>query len=266
VKVVVITGSTRGIGLGLANAFLTLGCAVTISGRASSSTEPAVARLAANHGWERILGHPCDVTRPDQVQSLWRAAHDHFGRIDIWINNAGISHPRLKFWDHSPEQIQTVLNTNLAGAMFGSKVALRGMLEQGFGSIYNVEGLGSDGRRVSGLTLYSSTKYGLRYLTDALADETRGTSIVVGALSPGMVVTDMLTSEERSTADWEASKHIFNILADRVEDVTPWLARQVLANKKNGARIRWLTRGKILRRLLVAPFRKRDLFASIDAS
>jgi hypothetical protein len=77
-----------------------------------------------------------------------------------------------------------------------------------------------------------------------------------------MVVTDMLTRErgEQSEEEWEAAKRIFNILADRVEDVAPWLAHQVLSNRKTGTRIKWLTPAKITRRFLLAPFRKRDLF------
>jgi NAD(P)-dependent dehydrogenase (short-subunit alcohol dehydrogenase family) len=260
-KVVVITGSTRGIGYGLADAFLNLGCAVTVSGRTEASVEGAVGKLSAKHDADHVLGQPCDVTQIEQMQALWDAALAHFGRIDIWINNAGINHPRRDFWEHSPERIQALVDTNLVGVMYGSQVALRGMLDQGFGGLYNMEGMGSDGRQVQGMTLYGATKYGLHYLTDALVEETRETPVLVGALSPGMVITDMLTREEvRSEEDWERTKRIFNILADRVEDVTPWLARQVLDNDKTGVRIKWLTRGKIMTRFFAAPFRKRSLF------
>ncbi len=185
-KTIVISGSTRGIGYGLADSFLALGCAVVVSGRTSAGVEKAIAALSAKHKSERIFGRPCDVTHFEQVQSLWEAAQTHFGKIDIWINNAGISHTQLDFWKHPPEQIKAVLHTNLVGAMYGSKVALAGMLAQGFGGLYNMGGLGSDGRRVSGLTLYGSTKYGLQYLTAALAQETSGTAVLVGTLKPGM--------------------------------------------------------------------------------
>lgn len=261
-KNIVITGSTRGIGYGLADSFLALGCGVAISGRTPAGVEQAVARLASKYGPDRILGQPCDVTRREQVQALWDAAQARFGVIDIWINNAGTAHPQLDFWDCSPEQIQAVVNTNVIGAMYGAQVALRGMLDQGFGSFYNMEGLGSDGSRVEGLTLYGTTKYGLRYLTDALVQETRGTPIRVGALRPGMILTEMVTGQygERPEEEWEAAKRIFNILADRVETVTPWLAQKVLANDRTGVRISWLTRWKVMGRFLAAPFRKRDLF------
>jgi hypothetical protein len=76
-----------------------------------------------------------------------------------------------------------------------------------------------------------------------------------------MVVTDLLTGQYRDRPDeWERAKRIFNILADRVETVAPWLAERVLANTQSGARIRWLTRSKLIGRFLAAPFRKRDLF------
>jgi NAD(P)-dependent dehydrogenase (short-subunit alcohol dehydrogenase family) len=260
-KTVVITGSTRGIGYGLADSFLALGCAVTISGRTLASVEKVVAELAAKHEPGRVLGQPCDVTDLEQVQALWDAAQAHFGQIDIWINNAGIGHSQMDSCQLSPEQIQSVMDTNLVGAMYGAKVALRGMLDQGFGSFYNMEGLGSDGRMVKGLALYGCTKAGLQYLTQSWVQETQGTPVLVGALRPGMVMTDLVTKQyEERPEDWERDKRIFNILGDRVETVTPWLARKVLANDKTGVRFTWLTRGKVIGRFLLAPFRKRDLF------
>ena len=260
-KTIVITGSTRGIGCGLADSFLALGCAVTISGRALADVEKAVAELTAKHEADRVLGQPCDVTDFQQVQVLWDAAQARFGKIDIWINNAGIGHSQMDFWELSSEQIKTVVDTNLVGAMYGAKVALRGMLDQGFGSFYNVEGLGSDDRMVKGLALYGCTKAGLQYLTQSWVQETRGTPVLVGALRPGMVLTDLVTRQYKERPeDWERDKRIINILADRVETVTPWLAQKVLANDKTGVRITWLTRGKVIGRFLAAPFRKRDLF------
>jgi NAD(P)-dependent dehydrogenase (short-subunit alcohol dehydrogenase family) len=260
-KIIVITGSTRGIGNGLADAFLNLACAVTVSGRGPADVKVAVDRLAAKHDPKRVFGQACDVTEYDQVLSLWETSQAHWGKIDIWINNAGIAHPQLAFIDHSPEEIQAVVQTNLVGAMLGAKVALHGMYQQGFGSLYNMEGLGSDGRRVEGLTLYGCTKSGLRYLTDALAKEVQGTPVRVGSLSPGMVVTDLLTKQYKDRPEeWEQAQRIFNILADRVETVTPWLAHKALNNKKNGARIKWLTRRKSIGRFLAAPFHKRNLF------
>ena len=260
-KTIVITGSTRGIGHGLADSFLDRGCQVVVSGRAQANVERAVASLSAKHSPERVFGHPCDVTECDQVQALWDAASEHFGTIDIWINNAGIAHPMQDFWEQSPQQVRDVVDTNVVGAMYGARVALRGFLDQGQGSLYNMEGLGSDGRKLAGLMVYGTSKYALSYLTDALVEETQGTAVLVGALSPGMVATDLITKQyEERPEEFEEAKRVLNILTDRVETVTPWLADQVLANDKTGVRFKWLTRGKIMRRFLLARFRERDVF------
>ena len=261
-KTIVVTGSTRGIGYGLSDAFLERGCNVTVSGRSQEAVDRAVAELGAKHGAEQLFGFPCNVTVFDQVQALWDAAIEHWGRVDIWISNAGIAHAQMPLWEQNHAEIAAIVETNILGSMYGAQVAMRGMLEQGSGSIYNMEGLGSGGRRVEGLTAYGTTKAAMTYLTDAMVDEAQGTPVLVGAIQPGMVTTDMITQQYKDhPEDWEEAKRIFNILADRPETVTPWIADRVLENTKNGARIKWLTRGKILGRFLTARFSNRDLFA-----
>jgi len=262
-KAIVITGSTRGIGYGLAEAFLAHGCRVTVSGRTSAAVQEAVSTLASRHGDGRILGQACDVREFDQVQALWDASVERFGQVDVWINNAGVAHAQTDFWDFTPERIRYVVETNMVGAANGARVALKGMLDQGFGSIYNMEGLGSDGRHIEGLSIYGATKRGLAYLTDALIEETKGTGLVVGALRPGMVATDLLTGQYAASPEaWERARKVFNLLADRVETVAPWMAEKVLSNTKTGARFKWLTFRRLAGRFLLAPFRKRELFGS----
>jgi NAD(P)-dependent dehydrogenase (short-subunit alcohol dehydrogenase family) len=258
---IVITGSTRGIGLGLSDAFLERGCRLTISGRTQEAVDRAVAELSASHGADRLHGYACDVTDFEQVQALWEAARERWGRVDIWINNAGIAHAQTPLWKQPAEEIAAVVETNVIGAMYGAKVAMKGMLGQGSGSLYNMEGLGSGGRRVEGLTAYGTTKAALAYLTEAMVEEAKGTPVIAGAIRPGMVATDMLTQQYKEHPErWQEAKRIFNILADRVETVAPWIADRVLANTKNGAHIQWLSRGKVMGRFLTAPFAKRDLF------
>lgn len=260
-KIVVITGSTRGIGYGLADSFLALGCAVVVSGRTDETVEKAVAELSAKYEAEQVFGQLCDVIDYRQVQSLWDAARARFGKIDIWINNAGIGHPQVNFWELRAEQIEAVVSTNLLGAMYGCKVALQGMLDQGFGAIYNLEGLGSGGHKVQGTSVYATSKAGLRHLDETLVEETCGTPVLVGALRPGMVITDLVTKPyEGRPEEWEKAKRILSIIADRVETVTPWLAQRVLNNDRSGARISWSSTWKIMGRFLTARFRKRDLF------
>lgn len=265
-KTIVITGSTRGIGFGLAENFLKLGQQVVISGRSQESVNQAVKNLSERFPAERILGIPCDMRDYQRVESLWHFTADHFGKVDIWINNAGISHPQSSFWELPDQQITDLVDTNISGAMFGARVALAGFLGQGNGAFYNMEGLGSDGRRVEGLTLYGTSKSALHYLTRGLASEVKDTNIIVGAIRPGMVLTDFILSryEGQDPSEWESARRIFNILADRVETVTPFLAEKILSNEKNNATIAWLTQGKVAWRFLTAAFTKRDLFSDLE--
>ena len=258
-KSIVITGSTRGIGFGLADAFLGLGCQVMVSGRTQSSVDRAITDLASRHEAGRLTGFPCNVTRLEDLQALWDAAFSHFGAVDIWINNAGVSNPRSDYWDLDPQDARCVIETNVIGSMYGSTVALRGMRAQGHGALYNLEGLGSSGgRKVRGLSVYGTSKAALRYFDDALALETEGTPVIVGAIQPGMILTDMITGQYVGRPEeWASDRKIFDILTSPVETVAPWLARRVLENTRNGARIQWATGARIMGRFLLAPFRKR---------
>jgi NAD(P)-dependent dehydrogenase (short-subunit alcohol dehydrogenase family) len=260
-KAIVITGSSRGIGYGLADSFLSMECSVVVSGSTQESTKVALDKLKEKHGQETPFGFPCDVRSLEQVQALWDAAQERFGKVDIWINNAGVANLINEVWKLSSEEIDRVVGTTLIGSIYGSAVAIQGMLKQGFGSLYFMEGMGSDGRKHPGLTLYGTTKYGLRYYIDSVVKETVDTPVIVGSIRPGMVVTGMLEDQYRENPDGlEGAKRAFNLLADRVETITPWLAEKVLANDQNGAQIVWLTKTKLIARMLSSIFRKRDLF------
>ncbi len=262
-KTVIITGSTRGIGLGLALEFLKRGHNVVISGRSQDSVDAGLTKL--NEFGNRVIGVPCQVHKYDQVQALWDSAVTRFGKVDIWISNAGISNENAlqPFWEASPETLSNVTTTNLLGSMYCARVALAGFIKQNSGQLYNFEGFGSNGKMFrTGLTPYGATKSAIRYLTRALAKEVAKTNVQVGALSPGIVVTDLLLSAyHEHPQELTKAKKIFNILADHVETVTPYLVERVLANDKNGQLIAWLTTGKVLGRFATAGFKKRDLFS-----
>jgi NAD(P)-dependent dehydrogenase (short-subunit alcohol dehydrogenase family) len=264
-KTIIITGSTRGIGFGLAKSFLELGQQVVVSGRRQESVDLAVNKLSGDFPNDNILGFSCDMRDFQRVEMLWQTAVDHFGVVDIWINNAGISQPQANIWDLEPGIITDLVDTNISGALFGARVALAGFMKQGRGAFYNMEGLGSDGRQVEGLSLYGTSKRALNYLTNSLVSEVKGSDVIVGALSPGMVLTDFILKryEGKDPEEWKSARRIFNILADHVETVTPYLAARVLENQKNGARIQWLTGRKAFWRFLTAGIRKRDLFSDL---
>jgi NAD(P)-dependent dehydrogenase (short-subunit alcohol dehydrogenase family) len=262
-QVVVVTGSTRGIGLGLAEAFLARGCRVVISGRSAGAVAQAVAQLAARHDASRISGHPCDVGIHSQVVALWEAATTDFGPIDIWVNNAGICNAQLPFVELPPGEIQSIVSTNLAGTMHGAHVALTGMLRQGRGQILNMEGWGSRGEWLPGMTLYSSTKLALRYFSDALSRETRGTPVLVSTLSPGMVMTDSLISAYQNGApeNWKRMRWLFNFVIDPPEPVCAWLVDQALRNRTNGAHFTWMTKLRLLVRFFQPSYYRRNAVA-----
>jgi NAD(P)-dependent dehydrogenase (short-subunit alcohol dehydrogenase family) len=258
---IVITGSTRGIGYSLAEAFLERGCAVTISGRTQEAVDEAITKLRSKFSSEHSFGFPCDVTDFLQVQRLWENAQSHFGRIDIWINNAGIAVPMMKFWELSPEQYDDVVQTNIIGTMYGTRVALTGMLAQGYGALYNLEGFGARGRSMHGMALYGSTKASVHFINRSLAEEIEGSSVITGAVAPGMVITDMITRQfEGRAEELEKSKRILNIIGERAGTVAPVLASKILENQKNGVTIAFSSPARMMLKFLTAPFNKRDLF------
>ena len=259
-KTVVITGSSRGIGYHLAEQFVQNHYQVVLSGRSFNALSLARINLLEEHPDARILTVPCDVSYYEQVENLWSQSVEHFEQVDIWINNAGQAHPQSNSWEQHQNTMENIVRSNILGVMYGSKIAMRGMLKQGFGAIYNMEGLGSDGRMVNGLSIYGTSKAAVRYFTRSMIKEAAQTTIRVGTLSPGMVMTDLIIKQYADQPEqWERAKRIFNILADKPQTVAAWMVPKIIANKKNGAQIAWLTQGKVMWRFISSIWRKRNI-------
>lgn len=257
---IVITGSTRGIGLGMAREFRARGHDVVISSRGQSAVDGAVAELAAAPGSGRVVGIACDVGDRAAVQALWDGAADRLGGVDIWINNAGLTGPKRDVSSLTDPDIAPVIAANIWGMIHGTQIPLAGMTAQGSGKIFNFEGFGSDGMTAPGLSIYGMTKRALTYFTTSVNKEIKGSPVLLGTISPGIVVTDLL--EESRDADpvkWQKTKRMYNILADKVETVAPFIVERVLAADRPGTAIRWLTTGKAARRFLLQPFVKRQV-------
>ncbi|MFD3326649.1 SDR family NAD(P)-dependent oxidoreductase [Streptomyces sp. NPDC058701] len=259
---VVITGGTRGIGRGLARAFLDRGCKVALCGRDAAGVEAALREL---QGGSNAIGRVTDVTDRAQVAALWTAAAEAFGSVDIWINNAGATTARKPLWGLDAGDADSVLAANLGGVVNGSAVAAKGFLVQGHGRLWNMEGFGSDGRVMPGLSVYGSSKRAVTYLTAGLAADLEAEraggapDVRAALLSPGIVVTGLLL-HDYTPSEYAKVRKVLNILADRVETVAPWLADQVLADRtSNGGRVAWLTRRKAAARFATAGFRKRSV-------
>jgi NAD(P)-dependent dehydrogenase (short-subunit alcohol dehydrogenase family) len=261
---IVITGSTRGIGRGLAVEFLRRGHAVTLAGRDPAAIEAAVTALAADAPG-RVAGRAVEVSDPAAMQALWDLAVERFGRVDIWVNNAGMTTRKQLLTELPDAGIATVVHSNLTGLIYGCQVAIRGMRTQpGGGRIFNMEGFGSDGLTQPGMTVYGATKRAVRYLTKSLVKECAGTPVVVCTASPGIVVTEFLTRDlyAHDPAQLAARRGRLSLLADRVETVAPALVDGMLKADRPGADVRWMTPLQAIGRLLAAPFRKRDPFVA----
>jgi short-subunit dehydrogenase len=260
-KNVVITGSTRGIGLAMAKEYMKAGCNVTLSGRQAKITEALAKELHEYNGKYHYI--PCNVSNQSDVENLWAKSYEKWGRIDIWINNAGQNCPHEFCYDTPASSVDAVINTNIKGMIYGSQVAAKNMLVQGFGQIWNMEGLGSNDMIQVKTILYGTTKRALTYFTKALAKELKGTPVKAGRLSPGMMLTDFITKtpegNESPVLKDKSFQFIFNTLADKPETVASFFIPRMIKNVKNDAHLVWLTNAKSMIRFMKVPFAKRKL-------
>jgi NAD(P)-dependent dehydrogenase (short-subunit alcohol dehydrogenase family) len=227
-----------------------------LTGSSQESVDAALAKMAESSPTGRVHGYACDVSQPEQVQALWDQAIEKFGNVDIWINNAGLARTVWSIVDTPDDQVAQMITSNLLGTTFGSKVAVKGMLKQGHGKLFNMLGGGSDGEYFPGMGVYGSTKRGMDYLTNALVKENKDSPLVIAKVRPGMIITEGVIREiEADRENFEKSRKTMNILCDTIETVAPYLVDEMLKCEKSGSKIRWLSGGKIGKRMLMARFK-----------
>jgi len=190
-KIVVITGSTRGYGYASAESMLEAGATVAITGRSQQAVDSALTSLQPKG---RVSGFILDVREEKQIYQLVDDVIKEFGRIDIWINNAGYSNAAGMMLDMDPQEALNMFMSNDLGVMRCTQAIMRYMLPRKQGMLVNIYGNGSFLRPASPTGLYGASKAWMTSFTRTLAKESKGSGVQILAFSPGMMTTDMLTS------------------------------------------------------------------------
>lgn len=223
-KVALVTGAASGIGLAVAQVWAREGARVVLSDVDAEGGEKAVADLKAQ-GHEALFV-PADVGDPEACQALVARAVQHFGRLDVACNNAGIGGEQQPTADYPVDAWDQVIRTNLSGVFYGMKHQIAAMLKNGGGSIVNMASiLGAVGFANS--PAYSAAKHGVLGLTQTAALEYSARGVRVNAVGPGFIRTPMISSLEQDPAANQAlvAAHPIGRLgrAEEVAELVAWL-------------------------------------------
>ncbi len=187
-QVAIVTGASRGIGRAIALALAAEGAKVAVNYASSSGAADAVVAEIAGAGGEAIALQ-ADVSKADQVEALFAAVMEKWGRVDVLVNNAGITRDTLLL-RMKPEDWQAVIDLNLTGVFLCTRAASKIMLKQKSGRIVNISSVvGLMGN--PGQANYSAAKAGVIGFTKSVAKELAPRGITVNAIAPGFIATDM---------------------------------------------------------------------------
>ncbi len=213
-KVVVITGSTRGIGRAMAEACADAGATVVVSSRTASAVDETVAALRDRGA--QASGVPCDVADPAALEALLAHAIEAYGAVDVWVNNAGISLGLRTHIDTSPEEIRAIVDINLTGTMLASRMVVPYFIERGGGVLINVSGRGGRGDAAAYTAAYAATKAGVMVFTRSLAAEHKDDPVSILVFMPGMVDTDFYGADMAVTPGLEPIVDNVRIVLDAI--------------------------------------------------
>ena len=189
-KIILITGSTRGLGFMFAEALGKEGARIVLNGRDGSRTEKAVSKLSAR-GID-VSGYAFDVADREQITRQIAGIEEEIGPIDVLVNNAGIQR-RGPLEEIEEKDWHDVIETNLTGAFLSTQQVVRGMIHRQRGKIINICSLMSEVSRPT-TGPYTASKGGLKMLTKAMAMEWAGHNIQVNGIGPGYFITEMTES------------------------------------------------------------------------
>lgn len=192
-KTALITGSTSGIGLGIAHALAQAGANLLINGFASDDEIRSLIEQLETKHQVRVEYHGADMSQAGQIQEMMEYASHHFGKLDIVVNNAGIQHVAA-IEEFPTEKWDAILAINLSSAFHTTRLALPEMRKQNWGRIINiasVHGLVASAQK----SAYVAAKHGLVGLTKTIALETAQTNITCNAICPGFVLTPLVQKQ-----------------------------------------------------------------------
>lgn len=254
---VLITGGIRGIGLAFAKVFLEFGDEVCITSRSKSKLSDKIEELQSTFD-DRIMGYVMDVTDYNSINELGAQIKDKWHKVDLWINNAGINSCGYQdFSLISPDSIKETIDTNITGILWCCQVAIKIMKDQNTGHIINMAGMGSNGRVSSQLVIYGTSKRPIPYITKALQDECKKYGLGIHTISPGMVVTDLLSPHIDET-----NYKIINILSELPETVAKEMVPKLRNITGSGKHIYYLTKFRSISHFLNARKRKERFYGS----
>ena len=219
-KTALVTGAARGIGLAIARRLAAGGARVALLDLDRGAVE-AAARSVGGAAMPVVA----DVTRAAEVETAVAQVMGRWGRLDILVNNAGITGRSFPIWELSDEDWQRVIDVDLTSVFFCCRAAVRVMLPQGAGRIINIASIaGKEGNPT--LVPYSSAKAGVIGLTKALAKEVATRGILVHAVAPAVIGTELLKQMEKSTVDLLISKIPMGRVGtpEEVAALVAWLA------------------------------------------
>jgi 3-oxoacyl-[acyl-carrier protein] reductase len=188
-RTAVVTGGAQGLGFAIAERFIAEGARVVLGDLDLGATEAAAKQLGGDSGSARALAVRCDVTKGDEVDALVAAAVERFGRLDIMVNNAGITRDAT-MRKMTEEQFDQVIAVHLKGTWNGTRKAAAIMRENKRGSIVNMSSLSGKVGLV-GQTNYSAAKAGIVGMTKAAAKELAHLGVRVNAIAPGLIRSAM---------------------------------------------------------------------------
>ncbi len=191
-KIAVVTGGTRGIGYAIVKAFLEEGASVALFGSRQETVDKAMDSLKAEYADASVIGLAPNLSSYEEVEKAMAEVKARFGKIDILINNAGVS-AREPIYNYDPAAFDKVINLNVNSVFYCSKAVVPYMKEQGGGSIVNTSSMVSLYGQPSGCS-YPASKYAVNGLTKSLAKELGKDNIRVNAVLPGVTRTDMVAA------------------------------------------------------------------------